>query len=131
MPDTAQRQRKLVERSAIVDRDLLWIALRKRPDTGLLAGLYELPAMEGHLTEIQVREALEGQGLQISALEPTEKARHIFSHVEWDMTGYVVELGQLPEGNGEDGGYLFVERQRLKEEFALPTAFKAFRKWIQ
>ena len=105
----------------------MWIALGKRPDTGLLAGLYELPAMDGHLTEEQVREALEAAGYQIHSLQSTEKARHIFSHVEWDMTGYVVELDTLPESTD----YLFVERQRLKEEYALPTVFKAFRKWIQ
>lgn len=105
----------------------LWIALRKRPDTGLLAGLYELPAMDGHLTKEQVQAVLGEQGLQVHSLQPTEKARHIFSHVEWDMTGYVVELDALPESTD----YLFVERQRLKEEYALPTAFKAFRKWIQ
>ena len=50
-----------------------------------------------------------------------------FSHVEWDMTGYVVELETLPK----ETDYLFVECKRLKEEYALPTAFKAFRKWIQ
>lgn len=105
----------------------LWIALRKRPDTGLLAGLYELPAMDGHLTQEQVQSVLGEQGLQVHSLQPTEKARHIFSHVEWDMTGYVVELDILPES----ADYLFVERQCLKEEYALPTAFKAFRKWIQ
>ena len=105
----------------------LWIALRKRPDTGLLAGLYELPAMDGHLTKEQVQAVLGEQGLQVHSLQSTEKARHIFSHVEWDMTGYVVELDALPESTD----YLFVERQRLKEEYALPTAFKAFRKWIQ
>ncbi len=108
------------------EQALLWIALRKRPDTGLLAGLYELPAMEGHLTEAQVREALCSQGVEIIDLQPTEKARHIFSHVEWNMTGYVVDLGQMPEES-----YLFVERRALQNDYALPTAFKAFRKWIQ
>ena len=103
------------------------IALRKRPDTGLLAGLYELPALDGHLTKEQVGHVLEAAGFGIGGLESTEKARHIFSHVEWDMTGYVVELETLPE----ETDYLFVERQRLQEEYALPTAFKAFRKWIQ
>ena len=83
--------------------------------------------MDGHLTETQVRQALEAAGYAISEVEPIEKARHIFSHVEWDMTGYVVELETLPE----ETDYLFVERQRLQEEYALPTAFKAFRKWIQ
>ena len=75
----------------------------------------------------QVRKALKEQGLAIASIHPTEKARHIFSHVEWDMTGYVVELDEMPQS----GNYLFVERQRLQKEYALPTAFKAFRQWIQ
>ena len=111
----------------------LWIALRKRPDTGLLAGLYELPALDGHLTAEQLCEVLTAQGLDIREIRPTEKARHIFSHVEWDMTGYVIELSQLPEQSDDldEAGYLFVERRALQQEYALPTAFKAFRKWIQ
>ena len=118
------RHEAVEEETGEIDRR---IALRKRPDTGLLAGLYELPALDGHLTKTQVRQALEAAGYDISEVEPIEKARHIFSHVEWDMTGYVVELETLPE----ETDYLFVERQRLQEEYALPTAFKAFRKWIQ
>ena len=114
----------IVEETGEIDRR---IALRKRPDTGLLAGLYELPALDGHLTEVQVCDALEAQGFPVRGVQSTEKARHIFSHVEWDMTGYVVELDTLPDTTE----YLFVEKQRLREEYALPTAFKAFRKWIQ
>ncbi len=130
-----KKARRIEERTVLVLRYGEKIALRKRPDTGLLAGLYELPALDGHLTEEEMLAAIPdllkgGEPVmpEICELQPTEKARHIFSHVEWDMTGYVIDLAAEPD---QIGDLLFVERSRLKEEYALPTAFKAFRKWIR
>ncbi len=68
------------------------LALRRRPDTGLLAGLWEFPNVEGALEEASAAAAVEAWGL--TPLEWRQKltARHIFTHVEWEMTGYVLEV---------------------------------------
>lgn len=102
------------------------VGIRKRPDSGLLAGLYELPSLTGRLTEEEIRRTLAGQGIFASDILDAGKARHIFSHVEWDMTGYVVQLGDLPD----TADMIFVERDRLRESYALPSAFRAFQKYI-
>ncbi|MGN0712533.1 MAG: hypothetical protein ACI4LJ_02035, partial [Anaerovoracaceae bacterium] len=76
---------------------------------------------------------------------------HIFSHVEWDMTGYYITCGS--EGPGEvswegagDGirggagdslplkgvcepvgqAFRWVSREQLEEEIPLPSAFQPF-----
>ena len=129
-----KKARRIEDRTVVVLRYESRIALRKRPDSGLLAGLYELPALEGHWTQDALEQLLASGGARIRSLQVTEKARHIFSHVEWDMTGYVVDLMEMPQGDllsQEGNPLLFVEKEQCKKEYSLPTAFKAFRSWIQ
>ena len=80
-------------------------ALRKRPDRGLLAGLWELPNDE----DDAVPEGAEFCG----------EAVHVFSHVEWHMRGYILRVdSELP-------GYTWVTRaDRLSR--AIPTAFRYY-----
>ena len=86
------------------------VALRRRPDKGLLAGLWEFP----NDTEQEPPE----NGAACGA------AVHIFSHVEWHMQGYVVPCEtQLP-------GYEWADRQR-RRELAIPTAFRYFKEVLE
>lgn len=84
------------------------LLLHKRPEKGLLAGLWLFPMVEGNLSRTEVWTYLEQQGIapetvqKIDALDP---AKHIFSHIEWHMTGYHVTLSAqactlLPPGTG-------------------------------
>lgn len=127
-PKKARRQE---ERTVIIllcgEEDHEYVGICKRPEKGLLAGLYELPSLDGSLTAEELSSALAERGLDVTLVREAGKARHIFSHVEWDMTGYVVQAGHLPE----ESDVLFVEPYQLKENYALPAAFKAFRKYIK
>ena len=67
-------------------------ALRKRADTGLLASLWEFPSVLGNLDEAGVSLALAQMGLSAQTVEPTGSAKHIFTHVEWRMTGYALTV---------------------------------------
>lgn len=102
------------------------VGLRKRPEKGLLAGLYELPSLEGHLPPEELLQRLPALGLEAAGIVAAGEARHIFSHVEWDMTGYVIELAGRPETET----ILFVEKEQLRDRYALPTAFRAFRRYL-
>ena len=96
------------------------IGIRRRPDSGLLAGLWELPALEGALSPDAVRQALGVRGWQMEKLLSLHPAKHIFTHVEWRMTGYYVELAEPP------AELTFVTPSALREEYALPSAFRPF-----
>ena len=96
------------------------VALRKRPDRGLLAGLWEFPHVSGNLGEDAAGEPVAGWGL--TPLEWRERlaARHIFTHVEWRMTGYLLTVsGPGPEE------FFWADREAL-EGLAVPSAFGRF-----
>lgn len=93
------------------------IAVRKRPDTGLLGGMYELPNTEGRLTDDELRTVLEGWGLTVRELTRGKSARHIFTHIEWKMTCYSVTVGE------PIGGFIWVTEEELRSSYPLPTAF--------
>ncbi|HWQ78752.1 MAG TPA: A/G-specific adenine glycosylase, partial [Anaerovoracaceae bacterium] len=99
-------------------------ALRKRPDTGLLAGLWEFPNYEGTLTEDEVLQILKSTGLSTSSLIKLKKAKHIFTHIEWEMTGYLAFVEKAPGIQAPE--FKWVSIGQLEEELTLPAAFKAY-----
>ena len=96
------------------------IAIAKRPDEGLLGGLWEFPSADGHLDEDEVDELLTAFGLSGHILERAPDAKHIFTHKEWHMIAYRVAL------DGEGGGLTFATRDELSGVHALPSAFRAY-----
>ena len=95
-------------------------ALHQRPQKGLLAGMWELPSLDGKKSPEEVEEWLREQGVQVISLREAPDATHIFSHVEWHMTGFFAELSQpLP-------GFFWADPQALEQQYALPSAFKAY-----
>ena len=80
-------------------------ALRRRPDKGLLAGLWELP------NDTQA-EPPEGG-------EPCGETVHIFTHVEWRMRGYILRC------ETEAPGYTWVTREE-RLALPMPSAFRYY-----
>ena len=96
------------------------IALRKRPETGLLAGLWEFPNVSGVLDEESAAAPVTAWGLTAAEWKKKLTAKHIFTHREWHMTGYVLRV------TGEDSGdFLWVDTALL-EECAVPSAFARY-----
>ena len=119
-------RRKVEERTVCLIEYQDQIGIRRRPDSGLLAALYELPNQLGYLPPDQLAAAFSLPLSQVAEIEELPAARHIFSHVEWHMIGYRVILKQkLPEC------YIAVEKQQVKAEYALPNAFSRYTKLIK
>lgn len=119
------RARKIQDRTVFIIEYQDKVALRKRPMEGLLAALYELPNVEGSLCEEEVTEALGLSKEEVKAVSPLPKAKHVFSHVEWHMTGYRVVLGREGE-RGDSRRWLMVSKKELASTYALPNAFQAY-----
>ncbi len=83
------------------------VLIHKRKDTGLLASLYEFVTKDSHLTKKEVRGTYLG------------KYKHIFSHVVWDIKGYVVEL-DAPIMMDD---YIWVSLEDIETKYSIPTAF--------
>ena len=93
------------------------VALRRRPDRGLLAGLWEYPNEMSDGTDWPAR-----WGLVPEKLERVGTGKHIFSHIEWHMTALAGELSEfeLPEG------WIWADRVGLRDVYAVPNAFQSF-----
>ncbi|MBR2354552.1 MAG: A/G-specific adenine glycosylase [Clostridia bacterium] len=100
------------------------VALCKRPDSGLLAGLWEFPNLSGTLSEKEVLKRLTDQGLSPKGIHSTVNASHIFTHIVWQMKGFSVEC----ESPSED--YTWVTPEELRDDYAIPTAFKAYQAYF-
>ena len=101
------------------------IVLHKRGDNGLLAGLWEYPNVDGIWDENQVYGYLTDLGLKVTDWYKQLTAKHIFTHVEWHMTGYVVRVqGKLSEK-------LVLANADSFEAFAIPSAFSKFTKEVK
>ncbi len=81
------------------------LALRRRPEKGLLAGLWELP------TDTLPDPPAGG--------EPCGEAKHVFTHVEWHMRGYILRCDR------REAGYVWVTREQ-RRALAVPGAFKYY-----
>ena len=125
----AKTKRRVEERTVLVLRGRdgegnRFVALRKRPPEGLLGGLYEFPCLEGHATESQVVDYLTSLGLSVTTPIPLPPSKHLFSHIEWRMMGYAVDVdGPLPAA--ED--WLWAGIDELDGYYALPSAYAAYR----
>lgn len=120
---TPKKARRIEKRTVL----LLWqngkVAIRKRKDTGLLASMYELPSKDGHLEEADLLREL---GVEDVSLTPLPAAKHIFSHVEWHMTGYSIYLKEPLSGD-----CLWVTPEEVRNTYSLPGAFKMYTKLIR
>ena len=107
-----KKARRIVEATVCVLKCGEKYALEKRPEKGLLAGLWQFPFFEGNVPDF---------GKPIAE----KHAKHIFTHVEWRMTGKRIDVcEELPP-------YTWVTAQELREKYAVPSAFKAFLPWIK
>lgn len=96
------------------------IAIEKRSDKGLLAGMYQLPNEDGYYTEKALREKLLSWQIEPKEIFLLGNAKHVFTHIDWLMQGFQITVA------GESERFLWVTPDELKERYALPTAFKYY-----
>ncbi|MBQ8144446.1 MAG: A/G-specific adenine glycosylase [Butyricicoccus sp.] len=120
-----KKGRTIVERAVVVFRCGELVGLRRRPDTGLLAGLWELPAYEPAPQPDALRTILQEEGYALEKLLSLRPAKHIFTHIEWHMTGYYAEL------SAPHPALTWVTPGQMRGEYALPSAFRAFLQVIE
>lgn len=125
----AKKERKVEERTVLVIQDGRMTAIHRRPAKGLLAGLYELPNIEGKLTREQVLDKVKELELEPLFIRELEPAKHIFSHVEWRMTGYLVRVSSMEQK--KNNRLIFTEKNQVEKQYAIPSAFRAYVKYIK
>ena len=124
-----KKARTIEQRTVLVIQDGASTAIRKRPDTGLLAGLYELPNVEGHLTKMAALAQVKDMGLEPLRIEALPDAKHIFSHIEWRMCAYRIAVSSLEEAPREK--FLFADKRESDKKYAIPSAFRAYTRYMK
>lgn len=118
----AKPDRRIEERTVFILISQGKTLLRKRKSQGLLAGLWEFPSVERKLKVSEAKEFLQQEGISFTKVQTFKSAKHIFSHIEWRMSGYLVHLKE--EWKEADG--VWADASQLEKEYAVPSAFKSF-----
>ena len=92
-------------------------ALCKRPDKGLLAGLWQFPEVAGILELTQAMQALD---VPVKEVYRQVEKSHIFTHIEWKMRGYYLEVTR------QDERFTWLTAEQIVSDAALPTAYRQF-----
>ena len=126
------KSRKIEKRTILVICDGEKVAIRKRPVKGLLAGLYEFPGAEGNLKPEEALSLVKEMKLRPIHIRKLQDSKHIFSHVEWQMTGYAIRVEEagFEEEAEENPQLIFVDAEHIKERYAIPSAFAAYTQHI-
>ena len=124
-----KKKRRIEERTVFLILSGNEYVIRKRDEGGLLGGMYEFPNTEGKMSPEEVQKKVEDKGLIPLYIKEAGKAKHIFSHIEWHMTGYLIKVAEPDEKTVKD--LIFVSRKETKKDYAIPSAFSTFRKYIE
>ncbi|WP_377891545.1 A/G-specific adenine glycosylase [Alkalihalobacillus sp. R86527] len=104
--------------------------IRKRPEEGLLAGLWEFVNLEltdGGLKEHQLTEYVSREyGVKASIKDEISTFTHVFSHIKWYLTVYKGTV----DGMKETETVRFVKESEL-EQFAFPVAHQKIVKEVK
>lgn len=146
---SGRKERRVEERAVFLVRTADGrILLLRRPDEGLLAGLWEFPNLlkrefeaasetgaDGLLSRILPAELLPTEKDPPSAGAPTPlgSAKHLFTHVEWRMEWFGIELPESfplppPRSPGEGSRWALAFPEEIRGAFAVPSAFRAWTK---
>ena len=127
----AKKKRSIEYKTVMVLKHGENVAIHRRPKKGLLAGLYELPMLEGHQSKEDVIEELQRQGLYPIRIEKLPDAVHIFSHKEWHMKAYAIRIDELINVKcADEESYLFVHPKETEAEYPIPSAFAAYMEYL-
>lgn len=121
---TKKQKRKTISKVVFVFCFENQYAIQKRPAHGLLASLYEFPNIDCSMDLDEVKEYLNNLDIYYKKISPLGKYKHIFTHLEWDMDGYLIYLNQ------KNNTYIWVTLEEMSTKYSLPTAFSKILKDI-
>lgn len=96
-------------------------AIIKRPNRGLLSGLWEFPSVSGHIPEEEVKTFLSERLIQSGAISGLPASEFQFTHLCWKMTGYLVQVADTA-----DFSLVWVTGEEL-QNYAIPNAYRTYK----
>ena len=127
LPQKAKpKPRKIVPVTLALVESPAGFLVQQRPQKGLLAGLWQPVLWEDeHLLQAEVLARLAALGLDTGTAAPAAlpAAKHIFTHIEWLMSGVQLRVA----AQSAPTGYVWASREQLRTAYALPGAFRAYK----
>ena len=117
---TPKAERRTEDRTVLILSCDGQYGLCKRPDSGLLAGLWQFPDVPGCLEPEQALQAVTDLGLRPVEVYRQVQRKHIFTHIQWNMRGYYMEVAEPV------GSVLWFSAADIDSKAALPTAYRQF-----
>ena len=114
-----KKPRRVEQRSVLILRCGDKLALCKRPNKGLLAGLWQFPDTEGRLEAEQAIALAEQWGVEPTSIEKTVERQHIFTHVEWHLRGIYLRCRT-------EAKFQWFTEEEIQQQIGLPTAYRQF-----
>ena len=112
-----KKTRRLEEKTVFILSCDGQYALVRRPEKGLLAGMWQFPETPGTL---ELEQALQILGVEVKEVYRQVEKNHIFTHIEWKMRGFYLEIRE------KSGKYQWFSPDEIEQSAALPTAFRQF-----
>lgn len=120
-----KKKRRIEEKTIILLEYQGTYLVQKRPAKGLLAGLWEFPSQEGFVSTEELQKLLAQWDTNASSIELLGKGKHIFSHIEWHMIGYLIHLKQAPSFPlSEDS--VWITAEKMQREYSIPSALRLY-----
>ena len=121
---TIRGERRAEDKTVFLLRCGNRFAIRKRPAKGLLAGLWEFPTCDGALTPADALTAASELNSSASQAVPCGTAKHIFTHVEWHMTAFLLPCSHPSED------LLWLTPGEISAGYPIPSAFRPWQKML-
>ena len=110
-------KRKIEEKTVLIFAYHKTYAITKRKES-LLNGLYGFPSFPYKMSLEEITEKLIKEQNINCTIVPLEETKHIFSHIEWHMTNYLINLQDPPVKDN------FYSKEEILSKYSLPTAFR-------
>lgn len=115
-----KRKRKIIDKTVLILQCDDKLAIRKRPEKGLLPNLFEFPNVDEVLTDQGAADLASEWNTAPKLMKMKYQYTHIFSHVEWRMAAYYLECDKKCDD------FIWASKKELSEIYALPSAFRPF-----
>ncbi len=115
-----KKKGKTEERTVFIMQCKGKTAVKRRPEKGLLAGLWEFPNVLGRESAASAMRTAEEWGCKPILLKKEMTRKHIFSHVQWEMTCFFMECER------EATQFEWICDSEINKRIPLPTAFRQF-----
>lgn len=121
-----KKKRKILNKTIFVFiNDKKEIAIQKRIDRGLLANFYEFPYVDKILDLKELSLWLKNNHMESFRMFDLGKAKHIFTHLEWHMQGYLIYVTE------SSSNYKWETYNNIKAVYPIPSAYQYFKKALE